>query len=91
MIQNISPPAKGFGRLFAYALQPSKQAVIVAGNVRGRNVAALRREFNQWRDLNPGVALPAFHASLSAAPGDALSSAGWSPCSSRGSRPWGSR
>lgn len=95
MIQNVSPPAKGFGRLFAYTLRPSKQAVIVAGNVRGRNVAALRREFNQWRDLNPGVALPAFHASLSAAPGDSLSSAGWREVAQRyvremsyGESPW---
>ena len=77
MIQNISPPAKGFGHALAYALQPSKKALIVAGNVRGRNVATLLREFNQWRDLNPSVALPVFHACLSAAPADSLSGAGW--------------
>jgi relaxase-like protein len=77
MIQNLSPPAEGFGRVIAYALQPFKNARLVAGNVRGRNVATLRREFNQWRDLNPSVTFPVFHACLSAAPADSLSGAGW--------------
>lgn len=95
MIQNLSPPGKGFGHAIAYALQPSKKALIVAGNVRGRNVAALLREFNQWRDLNPGVACPVFHACLSAAPADSLSSAGWQEVAERyvremhyGDSPW---
>jgi Relaxase/Mobilisation nuclease domain len=95
MIQTLSPPGEGFGRVIAYALQPSKKALIVAGNVRGRNVAALRREFNQWRDLNPSVACPVFHACLSAAPADSLSSAGWREVAERyiqemryGDSPW---
>ncbi len=95
MIQNLRPPGNGFGRVIAYALQPSKKAVIVAGNVRGRHVAALLREFNQWRDLNPGVACPVFHACLSAAPADSLSSAGWREVAERyvremnyGDSPW---
>jgi MobA/VirD2-like, nuclease domain len=95
MIQNLSPPGGGFGHAIAYALQPSKKALIVAGNVRGRNVAALVREFNQWRDLNPGVACPVFHACLSAAPADSLSSAGWREVAERyvremhyGDSPW---
>jgi hypothetical protein len=95
MIQNLSPPGEGFGRVIAYALQPSKKALIVAGNVRGRHVAALRREFNQWRDLNPGVAFPVFHACLSAAPADSLSGADWREVAERyvremhyGDSPW---
>lgn len=77
MIQKLSDPGKGFGGVLRYDLQPSKDAQIIAGNVRGQDAGALAREFSQWRDLNPRVTLPVFHGSLSAAPGDVLAEAAW--------------
>jgi hypothetical protein len=77
VIHKLSRPGRGFGPVLRYLLQPHKDHEIVAGNVRGDDAVALGSELDRWRDLNPDVVRPVFSASLSVAPGNQLSAAGW--------------
>lgn len=77
MIQKISRPGAGFRGVLNYALGPSKNPELVAGNMAGENARDLAREFADARAANEAVGKPVFHASLSADPGDQVTPETW--------------
>lgn len=58
-----------------------KKAEIVGGNMAGRTIYELSKEFGNTRALRPDVKKPVWHASLSLPAGETLDSAGWNDIS----------
>lgn len=59
-----------------------KKAEIVGGNMAGRTIYELSREFGNTRALRPDIKKPVWHASLSLPAGETLNSEGWGDVSS---------
>lgn len=73
---------RGFRGLLSYLLRegmPGREdeAILLGGNLSGRNARELAREFGVFRRLNPDVSRPVFHASLRLPAGESLSDAQW--------------
>ena len=73
---------KGFLGVLNYVLDQAK-GYRIGGNMDGQTPKELSKEFSESKKLNPDLAKPVYHVSLSLSPGEKLNDFEWSEVANR--------